>query len=172
MYAEVYKNGSERNILIGRSATNFFSITSNTTGALNLSCPTWDFTGLCHLFVWVFVPNIDALPEEVSSTKALLETKFPFSYISSAASTLSNNSYNPASSTELTVSISLPHTTTSTFGNFMPSTFVAFSTSTVQQYMPSGFLTTLRTLMKIALYAGTVEMIYFGALQLIKPDQT
>lgn len=141
-----------------------------TSTSITEQCPDFGiFTPLCDAVVWFFVPNTDQLGAQTSYLYGLAQTKFPFSYILSVHSALTDNSA-PATTTELTVSIDLPHTTTTSFGDFMPSVWVGFSTSTVMGYTSPEVWAALRFLIQIALYAEVIAMVYFGALKLIEPQ--
>jgi len=141
-----------------------------TSTSITTQCPDFGlFTPLCDAVVWFFVPDTSQLAEQTSYLYGLAQTKFPFSYVLSVHAALTDNS-EPATTTELTVSIELPHTTTTSFGDFMPSVWTGFSTSTVMGYTTPEVWAALRFLIEIALYAEVVALVYFGALKLIEPQ--
>jgi len=143
-----------------------------TSTSITTKCPDFGFfTPFCDAAIWFFVPDTSALATQASYAKNLIATKFPFSYVASL-NTAMTSAMASATGTEPLLTIDLSGTVSSgtAFGNFMPSTITMFSTSTVRTYAPDAAWTVFRTLMELAVYFGTAEMIYFGALHLLKPE--
>lgn len=142
-----------------------------TSTSITVECPDFGiFTPICDAVIWFFVPNPVTIAGQVSSTISTIKTKFPFSYINSVSDAFRTSA---AETSSTTYAISLDFTgaipTTSSFGNFMGGPYVLFSASTVQQYVNPTIWATLKTLMALATYFATVEMIYYGVLGMLTP---
>jgi len=171
--AYIYTNGGT---YLEKSATSTFTI-GQPGGEATLPTPECpDFGGLgfandiCEFFVWLFIPDLGALNQNLTDTKTIFASRFPFSYISSFQTqwtTAQDTSSN--SETQLAVNFSSLTSSTSAFGNFMPSNITFLSASSVRTYASDGTWNLLRTLMALAIYFGTFEMIYFGAVKLFEP---
>lgn len=141
------------------------------SSSITLICPDFGiFTPLCDGVLWFLVPNPTTVSTIFGGVYDTLNTKFPFSYLAGLSSALESASI--ATSTAPLLSIDLSSTVSSStgFGNFMPSTVTMFSASTVREYAPDGAWNTMRTLLTLATYFGLVEMIYFGGLYLLKKE--
>jgi len=139
-----------------------------TSTSITAECPDFGiFTPICDFVLWLTVPNPISVASQVSSTVTLIKTRFPFSYITNVQEALTTAS-TQTSSTAISLTLEIPHSTTSSFGNFMPSSTLMFSSSTVYAYGNASTWTILRALMALAVYFATIEMIYFGALGLIR----
>jgi len=131
-------------------------------------CPDFGFfTPICDFAMWLVVPNPITIASEASSTISVIQTRFPFSYITNVHSALTTAS-TQTSSTAISYSLAIPYSATSSFGAYMPTSTLIFASSTVYAYGTPGMWTIMRNLMALAVYFGTIEMIYFGALKMIQ----
>jgi len=157
------------------SASNTLALRSpSSTLALvpTFSCNGWGlFSWLCTALVWTFVPDTDTISQEMTVLINTASSKFPFSYVASVHSAFTDSAA-PTSTSDPLLTISLPHTTTSTLGDFMPSTWEAFSTSTVSGYFSPTTWSFLRSLMALAIYFETISLIYYGAMNLTKGENS
>jgi len=159
--------------LFGETDTNItIPDLSATSTSITAHCPDFGlFTPLCDGILWFVVPNTTLISTQANATKGLIASKFPFSYVASLNTAMSSASQ-AATGTAPLMTIDLHDTvpTTTGLGDFMPSTITMFSATTVRTYVPDGAWNGLRALMTIAVYFGTAEMVYFGALALMKKD--
>jgi len=138
-----------------------------TSTSVTTQCPDFGFfTPFCDAVVWFVVPDTSQLAVQTSYLGSVAAAKFPFSYIASVHTALTDNDA-PTSASSLVLTIPMGVTTSTGFGTFLPSSFVAFSSSTVVTYLPAATVSTMRFLMTIALLAGTITMIYYGAVKLL-----
>jgi len=146
------------------------NLPSSTLATLpGFECPDWGFlTPLCSWAVWLFVPDISSLTTQFNSTVNVASAKFPFSYVASLHTALTDNS-SPTSTQSLTVTLPFNYTTTTSFGTFAPTSWTAFSTTTVMEHVPVGVASTFRFLITIALYFAAIELVYFGAIKMLNP---
>jgi len=143
-----------------------------TSTSITASCPDFGFfTPLCDAVVWFFVPDVSGLADSFGQVKQSASAKFPFSYITSLNDAWTSSTAATTGTTVLlTVNTSAWIPTSTAFGTSTIGTIEFFSASTVRTYVPDGAWTTMRTLMELAVYFGTAEMIYFGALHLLKKE--
>jgi len=140
---------------------------STTSSSITATCPDFGiFTPLCDGVLWFFVPNMSQMSNQLASTKTLINSKFPFSYIASLQSAITTaNSETSSTDMTLTLHYDTAISSSTSFGSWAP-TLTMFSASTVRQYIPDTGWSLLRTLFSIAIYVGTVEFIYYGARNL------
>jgi len=138
------------------------------------TCPDYGlFTPLCELATWIFVPNLSAVGTEISAIKAELDTKFPFSYVAGIRQSFATELTYASSGTSPVLTLDFGGVSaTSSFGRFLPTSTIAFSSSTVFQYGSSSTWSILKFLLSTGVYVGTIEMIYFGSMRLFKKDET
>jgi len=124
--------------------------------------------GLCRVGLFLVIPTSDSL-NQFSTLASYTKNRFPFSYIASVTDTWSTLT---ASSTANAPVYAFPlHDagigSTSALGNILPNVTV-FSSSTVEQYFPSGMFQLLKTLAGIALVLTLVADIFFTSRNMIK----
>jgi len=124
--------------------------------------------GLCVGFSFLFMPS-PAIIGGYTNLPADIATRFPISYIvgiKGIFDTLTASSSANMIAPVLDFKDNAPIATTSQgyvgFGNFMPSLTV-LSTSTVEQYMPTGLWAYLQSLIAFALWLGLAFEIFFTA---------
>jgi len=156
---------------LGALTVTFPSPQSTSTTSIVVSpsfaCPDWGiFTPLCSWTVWLIVPDTTTWASIFADLKQSFVEVFPFSYIASVQNAITN-AESETSSTNLTVTLPFASTvaTNTSFGAWAPDV-VAFSSSTVQRYIPALGWTWLRLLLAMGVYVGTGEMIYFGIQRL------
>jgi len=137
---------------------------SVTFASSTISCATGNVfsDALCSAATFLFVPNPQIVNGYVALASSTLPTRFPFSFFYGFVAVYQGLS---ASSTAnlATVSInfaSVDPATSTPFGNILPNVTV-LSSSTITQYMPSGFLSLLLTIEAAAIWLLAALFLFY-----------
>jgi len=129
-------------------------------------CNTGNFfsDGICGAFSFLFTPNPEIM-QSFAGLPGLMETKFPFSWVVGVQNTFAGLT---ASSTSNMIALTLPlhtlgvgSTTPLGLANIVAADVTAFSSSTIETYIPAGTWALFQTLIGMAIWLAFAGDVFF-----------
>jgi len=147
------------------TGTSLFSNGTSTLEAIAANCDDSGNVfsrGLCYAGTYLFVPNPSILNGYSTLANETMPSKFPFSWIYGVKDTV-DDLQATTTSNFITVGVNfmpIDPASTTPFGSFLPN-FTAVSSSTVQRYMPAGFLSTMLALMRAVIWIVFATYLFY-----------